>query len=70
MCERTGPDHVELDRDDRHLLDLLGAGTSATGAAEGLGVPLAEVARRLTALRARYGVTSTREVLEHYRSQR
>jgi predicted ArsR family transcriptional regulator len=69
VCERTGPGDVEPHRTDRHLLELLGAGASAAEAAAELGVPLTEVARRLTALRAGLGVTSTREVLQHYRSQ-
>lgn len=70
VCERTGPDDVELDRTDRHLVELLGAGTSATEAAEELGLTVTEVARRLTALRDRLGVASTRDVVRHYRSRR
>lgn len=62
--EGRGQDVEPLDRTDRDLLAHLRVGVGGSGAALRLGLSLVEVAARLSALRERPGVTSTRRLLD------
>ncbi|MEW9265970.1 hypothetical protein AB1207_14545 [Kineococcus endophyticus] len=53
-----------LDAADQRLVDLLRAGASGSEAAVHLGLSAREVATRLRGLRDRWGVTSTRRLLD------
>lgn len=57
---RGGP----LDGTDRRLVGLLRAGASGSEAAAQLGLSAREVATRLSGLRERWGVSSTRRLLD------
>jgi 2-phospho-L-lactate guanylyltransferase (CobY/MobA/RfbA family) len=66
--ERTVPsDLPALDLHTRHVLNLVAAGEPAAVVADELGVPIAEIAETLRALRERYGVDSTTAALESAR---
>jgi DNA-binding NarL/FixJ family response regulator len=54
---------VELEPEQRHLLELLAAGLTREHAAQALYLSRRSVDRRLAALRRRVGVTSTAELL-------
>ncbi|NAZ82474.1 hypothetical protein GTR02_11645 [Kineococcus sp. R8] len=58
-CRARGSELPALSRRDEDVLRLAGTGLPATGIAEVLGLSLGEVAARLVAVRAAFGVSST-----------